>query len=78
MSAPRPDYAAVRFGGRNGFRGERQKSEAKFNLCENSEENAIFVPLSISNSGALNSEQNTPPNMPLSWVCVMSYETAKY
>ena len=46
--------------GRNDIREKRQKTTAIFKPCENSEEPAVFVPLSISNCDALDSEHSTP------------------
>ena len=51
--------AGVRFPGRNDIREKRQKTTAIFKPCENSEEPAVFVPLSISNCNALDSEHST-------------------
>ena len=45
--------------GRNDIREKRQKTTAIFKPCENSEEPAVFVPLSISNCDALDSEHST-------------------
>ena len=46
--------------GRNDIREKRQKTTAIFKPCENSEEPAVFVPLSISNYDAPDSEHSTP------------------
>ena len=46
--------------GRNDIREKRQKTAAIFKPCENSEETAVFVPLSISNSDAPDSKRSTP------------------
>ena len=40
--------------------GKAAKNTAIFKLCENSEKTAVFVPLSISNCDALDSEHSTP------------------
>ena len=52
--------AGVRFPGRNDIREKRQKNTVIFKPCENSEEPAVFVPLSISNYDAPDSEHSTP------------------
>ena len=46
--------------GRNDIREKRQKTTVIFKPCENSEEPAVFVPLSISNCDAPDSEHSTP------------------
>ena len=46
--------------GRNDIREKRQKTTAIFKPCENNEEPAVFVPLSISNCDAPDSEHGTP------------------
>ena len=46
--------------GRNDIREKRQKTTAIFKPCENSEKTAVFVPLSISNCDAPDSEHSTP------------------
>ena len=46
--------------GRNDIREKRQKTTAIFKPCENSEEPAVFVPLSISIYDAPDSEHSTP------------------
>ena len=50
--------------GRNDIREKRQKTTAIFKPCENSEETAVFVVLSISFSDALDSAHNTPLCVP--------------
>ena len=45
--------------GRNDIREKRQKTTVIFKPCENSEEPAVFVPLSISLSDAPDSERRT-------------------
>ena len=46
--------------GRNDIREKRQKFTAIFKPCENSEETAVFVVLSISFSDAPDSERSAP------------------
>ena len=46
--------------GRNDIREKRQKTTAIFKPCENSDEPAVFVLLSISNCDAPDSEYSTP------------------
>ena len=46
--------------GRNDIRKKRQKPTAIFKPCENSEEPAVFVPPSISNCDAPDSERRMP------------------
>ena len=46
--------------GRNDIREKRQKTTAIFKPCENSEETAVFVVLSISFSDAPDSAHSTP------------------
>ena len=46
--------------GRNDIREKRQKTTAIFKPCENSEETAVFVVLSISFSDAPDSEHSMP------------------
>ena len=46
--------------GRNDIREKRQKTTAIFKPCENSEETAVFVVLSISFSDTLDSAHSTP------------------
>ena len=50
--------------GRNDVREKRQKTAAIFKPCENSEETAVFVPLSISFSDTPDSEHSTPFRVP--------------
>ena len=50
--------------GRNDIREKRQKTAAIFKPCENSEETAFFVVLSISLNDALDSAHNTPLRVP--------------
>ena len=45
--------------GRNDIREKRQKTTAIFKPCENSEETAVFVPLSISIGDVPGSEHST-------------------
>ena len=55
--------AGVRFPGRNDVRYKRQKdlkTISEIGLCENSEENAVFVPLPLSDSDAPHSEYRAP------------------
>ena len=52
--------AGVRFPGRNDIREKRQNSTVVFKSCENSEELAVFVPLSTSISNAPDSEHSMP------------------
>ena len=52
--------AGVRFPGRNDIREKRQKPTSIFKPCENSEETAVFVVLSISFSDAPDSEHSAP------------------
>ena len=49
--------------GRNDIREKRQKPTTIFKPCENSEEPAVFVPLSISLSDAPDSEHSMPFRM---------------
>ena len=56
--------AGVRFPGRNDIREKRQKPTSIFKPCENSEETAFFVVLSISLNDALDSAHNTPLRVP--------------
>ena len=58
-----PDYAGVRFPGRNDIREKRQKTTTIFKPCENSEETTVFVPLSISISDAPDIEHSMPFRM---------------
>ena len=46
--------------GRNDIRKKRQNPTVIFKSCENNEETAVFVPLSISFSDAPDSERSTP------------------
>ena len=46
--------------GRNDIREKRQKNTVIFKPCENSEEPAVFVALSISISDAPDDEHSTP------------------
>ncbi len=55
-----PDYAGVRFPGRNDIRGERQKPEQKYKTYENSEKTACLIALPTLERELLNSEHNMP------------------
>ena len=46
--------------GRNDIREKRQKTTAIFKPCENNEESAVFMPLSIAFSDTPDSERSTP------------------
>jgi len=50
--------------GRNDIRKKRQKPTVIFKPCENSEELAVFVPLSISFSDTPDSVHSTPFRVP--------------
>ena len=50
--------------GRNDIREKRQKTTAIFKPCENSEETAVFVVLSISFSDTPDSAHNSPMRVP--------------
>ena len=56
--------------GRNDIREKRQKTTVVFKPCENSEETAVFVVLSILFSDTPDSEHSTP-------FCVHFHRTAK-
>ena len=53
-----------RSSGQERVREKRQKTAAIFKPCENSEETAFFVVLSISLNDALDSAHNTPLRVP--------------
>ena len=53
-----------RSSGQEQHSGKRQKTTVIFKPCENSEETAFFVVLSISLNDALDSAHNTPLRVP--------------
>ena len=58
-SVPTPEYAAEKGRGRNGIRGERQKTGVNFKGTENSEKSVVFMCLTLSNSDTPESEAGT-------------------
>ena len=63
--------------GRNDIREKRQKTTAIFKPCENSKETAVFVPLSMSFSDALDSAHNTPFRVPFHRIAKSQAEQQK-
>ena len=63
--------------GRNDIREKRQKTTAIFKPCENNEEPAVFVPLSISFSDTPDSAHSTPFRVPFHRIAKSQAEQQK-
>ena len=63
--------------GRNDIREKRQKTTAIFKPCENSEETAVFVVLSISFSDTPDSAHSTPFRVPFHRIAKSQAEQQK-